>query len=218
MYEIAQNGAFVQNWLTTGLINMQPSKSGWNEPDHPELSAEALKLAGGTDISVLKAQVLAGKDIVYEETDLMRLYDSLQPAVASEIFVGRTWEGKVVRTNRTLLDLAEWCVIRPISYLGFGWGKRFRDQHTGDAMLLHWMKRIYIPLPFGGNASVNDAKWRGVVTGSISYDSLNWTDYFKVLENDPASKKVSLLGVYTTKSAYGGFLKITWDPDTPVDK
>jgi len=216
VYELIANAFFAVNWVLDGLCYLQPDKSEWNEP-HSSVSVEALKSAGGTDLDVVKRQILEQKDVAYVENDLVRLYDTLPAVKTEEILIGHTWNGKILRTNRSVLDLAEWFIVRPLSYLGFAWGKRYVDQHTGDPLLFNWAKTIYFPIPLWGNVCVTDIKWRGVSTGTMNYDSQNWKDYFRILEHDPVSQRLVLLGVWTARSKAGGWFTLTWDPMTPTE-
>jgi hypothetical protein len=123
----------------------------------------------------------------------------------------------IVRTNRSVLDLAEWFLVRPLQMLGFNWGKRYRSQHVGDPLLLNWFKTFYFPIPVWGNVCMTDMSWRGTNTGTMNYDQQNWKDYFRVLEHDEASKRLVLLGVWTSWEKAGGWFTLTWDPETPTD-
>ncbi|MFQ3171937.1 MAG: hypothetical protein ACI9DG_001975 [Oleispira sp.] len=67
----------------------------------------------------------------------------------------RAWKGKILRTNNSVLDLAEWCIIRPLSFLGIKWGKRYRTQHQGDPLLFRWADKVYFPIPIWGNVGMN---------------------------------------------------------------
>jgi len=217
VYEIVHHTFFWLNWVLDSLCYIQPEKSEWNEPNDTSVSVEALKAAGGVDLSIIKDQILTQKDVAYAEKDLVRLYDSLPAAKTEEILVGRTWNGKILRTKKSVLDLAEWLIIRPISFLGISWGKRYCTQHTGDPLLFNWAKVAYVPIPLWGNVCVTDIKWRGVPTGTMNYDAQNWKDYFRILEHDPATQRLVLLGVWTARSKAGGWFTLTWDPSTPTE-
>lgn len=215
VYHLTQHAFFFINWVIDGMCYLQPGRSEWNEPGSSP-SVEALKAAGGPSVETVREQILAHKDVAYAEQDLVRLYDTLPAVKTEELLVGRTWNGKILRTNQSVLDLAEWFIIRPLSFLGISWGKRYLDQHTGDPLLFNWAKTVYVPIPLWGNVCVTDIKWRGVSTGTMNYDSQNWKDYFRVLENDPANQRLVLLGVWTARSKAGGWFTLTWDPSTPT--
>jgi hypothetical protein len=211
-----QHAFFYLNWAIDALCYLQPGKSEWNESD-PSTSVDALKIAGGADLDSIKRNILQGKGGAYKEQDLVRLYDSLPAVKTEELLVGRSFNGKILRTNASVLDLAEWLIIKPIKLIGFNWGKRYCTQHTGDPLLFNWMRLLYFPIPLWGNVCVTDIKWRGVSTGTMNYDSQNWKDYFRVLENDPVTKKLVLLGVWTARSKAGGWFTLTYDPDVPTE-
>lgn len=216
VYELVQNAFFLVNWAIDGLCYLQPGRSEWNEPHLKDVSVEALRQTG-QDLSEIKTAILNKKDTSYSEVDLVRLYDSLPAVDTHEILIDRSWDGKILRTNRSVLDLAEWFIIRPLSLFGIAWGKRYRTQHTGDPLLFNWVKFVYLPIPLWGNVCVTDIKWRGVSTGTMNYDSQNWKDYFRILEHDPARKRLVLLGVWTARSKAGGWFTLTWDPSTPAN-
>jgi hypothetical protein len=129
--------------------------------------------------------------------------------------VGRHFDGKILRTGRSYLEVVEWLLFRPLSLFGIGWGKRYVDEHTGDPMIFNIMKRIYLPLPSCGNVGVRDIKWRGVTTGCMAYDVVNWKDYLRVLKQDDDT--LVLLGVWSNWNRMGGFFILTFDPNTPTD-
>ena len=171
----------------------------------------------GEDLTSVRQRILKGEDVAYNQRDLVRLFDTLPAVKAEEHLVGNTFIGKILRTNRSVLDLAEWIFIRPLSILGFAWGKRYVTQHTGDPLLFNWSKIFYFPVPLWGNVCVSDIKWRGVCTGTMNYDSQNWKDYFRILEYEPEKKRMVLLGVWTARSKTGGWFTLTFDPTTPTD-
>ena len=122
---------------------MQPSKSIWNEEGF-----ENKKLLGsGKTLEQLRAEILRQDGLIYNEEDLVRLYDSLPTVNAKTDLVNKTWNGKILRTNGSVLDLAELAIIKPLNLLGIKWGKRYRTQHQGDPLLLRWSDKFYFPIP-----------------------------------------------------------------------
>ena len=64
-------------------------------------------LGSGKSLEQIKAEILSESNIIYNEEDLVRLYDALPNANAKTDLVNRTWNGKILRTNGSVLDLAE---------------------------------------------------------------------------------------------------------------
>jgi hypothetical protein len=157
----------------------------------------------------IKAEILEQQDIAYDEEDLVRLYDSLPNVSAKEDLVGNAWKGKILRTNGSVLDLAEWFIIRPLSFLGVKWGKRYRTQHQGDPLLFRWADKVYFPIPIWGNVGMTDIRWREDATATMNYDHQPWKDYFKMITNEDG--KVVLLGVWSHKHIAGGWFTLTLD-------
>jgi len=217
VYELARHYSFLFTWIINGLYYFQPGKSEWDGSDDPATSIEAVSQAQGANPQFVKQQILELKDVAYKEIDLVRLYDSLPPVKSEEILVGRTFDGKILRTNASVLDIAEWFAIRPLSYFGISWGKRYRTKHVGDPLLFNWAKKIYIPNPSCGSVGVCDITWRGVNTGTMSYDNQVWNDYFRILEHDPSTDRLVLLGAWVARAKVGGWFTLTWDPSTPTN-
>lgn len=210
VYDLTQFLFYPVNYLISGLCHLQPKKSVWNEEGFESLDIEG----SGKNLALIKDEVLKGDDIAYNEVDLVRLYASLPTVNAKQDLVGRSWQGKILRTNASVLDLAEWAVIRPLSLAGIKWGKRYRSQHKGDPLLMRWKDKFYFPIPIWGNVGMTDIKWRDESTATMNYDHQPWKDYFKLLSNEDG--KVVLLGVWTHKHIAGGWFLLTLDEDTPT--
>lgn len=209
-YDLVQWAMFPLNYAIGGLCYLQPKKSVWN--DHGFATQD---LSGtGLPVEALKQQLLSGDDIAFHEQDLVRLYDALPAVSARDDLIGRTWKGRIVRTNHSVLDLAEWAIVRPLSKLGLAWGKRYRSAEKGDPLLFNWKGRIFSPVPLWGNVGMTDIRWRGETTATMNYDHQPWKDYFKLLSDD--NGKVVLLGVWTHKHIAGGWFTLTLDPETPT--
>jgi hypothetical protein len=150
---------------------------------------------------------------------VVRLFDSL-PAIASADMLDKTWNGKIVRTNGSVLDLAEWIFVRPLAALGINWGKRYRTQHVGDPLLFRWANKVYFPVPLWGNVANVNISWRGVNTATMNYDHQPWRDFFRVLSQptpqSPDAPTV-LLGVWTHKDRAGGWFTLTLDATVPAN-
>lgn len=210
IYDLAQLLFFPVNYVIGGLCYLQPKKSVWNESgfDNQELAGS------GKSLAEIKESITNMQDVAYNEEDLVRLYDSL-PAVSAEIdLIGRTWKGRILRTNASVLDLAEWFLVRPLKFLGINWGKRYRDANKGDALLLRFRDTIYAPVPIWGNVGMTDIAWRGTSTATMNYDHQPWKDYFKLLKNEDGV--ITLLGVWTHKHIAGGWFTLTLDPGVKI--
>jgi hypothetical protein len=212
VYDLAQFAMFPVNAAIGGMCRLQPSGSVWNAPDFRSRPVEGT----GTPVSELRRTVLDGHDVAFDEADLVRLYDSLPTVSAADDVVGHTYRGRILRTNRSVLDLAEWALVRPLTRLGFGWGKRYRTADKGDPLLVDWQRRIFAPIPAWGNVGLTDIRWRGEPTATMNYDHQPWKDYFRRLSDD-GDPTVVLLGVWTHKHIAGGWFTLTLDPETPAD-
>lgn len=208
VYDVAQWLAFPLNFLISCMCYLQPKKSVWNEANSKDLKLEG----SGKPLDQIKNEILEQQDIAYNEEDLVRLYDSLPNVNAKQDLVGRAWQGKVLRTNASVLDLAEWFVVRPLSLLGIRWGKRYRTQHQGDPLLFRWFDKLYFPIPIWGNVGMTDIRWREEATATMNYDHQPWKDYFKVLTNEDG--KMVLLGIWTHKHIAGGWFTLTLEGPT----
>ena len=203
VYDVAQWLAFPLNFLISCMCYLQPKKSVWNEANSKDLKLEG----SGKPLDQIKNEILEQQDIAYNEEDLVRLDDSLPNLNAKQDLVGRAWQGKVLRTNASVLDLAEWFVVRPLSLLGIRWGKRYRTQHQGDPLLFRWFDKLYFPIPIWGNVGMTDIRWREEATATMNYDHQPWKDYFKVLTSEDG--KMVLLGIWTHKHIAGGWFTLT---------
>ena len=183
-YDLSQFLFFPVNQVIVGLCYLQPQQSVWNENGFEKQDIHG----SGKSLESLKNDVLRQVDIAYNEQDLVRLYDSLPSVSAQNDLIGRAWKGRILRTNRSVLDLAEWCVIRPLTKLGFGWGKRYRTADKGDPLLFRWKSKFFVPVPIWGNVGMTDISWRGQSTATTNYDHQPWKDYFKLLSNENGKK------------------------------
>jgi hypothetical protein len=205
IYDFIQWIFFPINYLLGILCYLQPQKSIWNEPEY-----ETQDISGtGINLDELKQIVLTKKSHVYNEADVVRLFDSLPVASAEKDLINRVWEGKILRTNRSALDFAYWAINWPLKLLGFQWGKRYCTANKGDPLFLRWLNLVYLPLPMWGNVAMIDIKWRGKTTATMNYDHQPWRDYFRVLSNEDG--QVVMLGVWTHKHIAGGWFTLTLD-------
>lgn len=205
VYDMAQVALFPVNYAIGGLCHLQPKKSVWDEEGAPSGEPKG----SGMSLDQIKNDILRQEDVAYDEADLVRLYDSLPTLSAREDLIGRAWKGRILRTNASVLDLAEWALVRPLTRLGFRWGKRYRTGHKGDPLLLRWTDKIYFPIPMWGNVGMTDIKWRGESTATMNYDNQPWKDYFRLLRSEGG--EVVLLGVWTHKHIAGGWFTLTLD-------
>jgi hypothetical protein len=206
-YDVSQLLLFPLNYAISGLCHLQPKKSVWNEPGFQSKDLPS----SGKPVEKVKAEILNKQDVAYNQGDLVRLYDSLPAVTAESDLIGRAWQGKIIRTNASVLDLAEWAVIRPLSKLGVKWGKRYRTSEKGDPLLMRWRDKVYFPIPIWGNVGMTDIKWRGTSTATMNYDHQPWKDYFKLLSDDNGT--VVLMGVWTHKHIAGGWFTLTLDKE-----
>lgn len=210
VYDVTQAALFPLNYAISGLCYLQPKQSVWNDEGF-----EKKQLRGsGKSLDQVKMEILQQQDVAYNEEDLVLLYDSLPSVSAREDLIGRTWKGKILRTNASVLDVAEWAIIRPLSRLGIKWGKRYRTGEKGDPLLFRWIDKIYFPIPLWGNVGMTDINWRGESTATMNYDHQPWKDYFKLLSDKNGD--IVLLGVWTHKHIAGGWFTLTLDRDTPT--
>lgn len=210
VYDLTQFVMFPLNVAICGLCHLQPSRSTWNEPDFRTRQLQG----SGTSLEKLRGDILAGKNMAFDEEDLVRLYDSLPTVSARDDLIGHTWKGRILRTNRSVLDLAQWAIITPLTALGFGWGKRYRTADKGDPLLFNWQQKLFFPIPIWGNVGMTDIRWRGEATATMNYDHQPWKDYFRLLSRE--NGRVVLLGVWTHKHIAGGWFTLTLDDDTPT--
>ncbi|MCA9534807.1 MAG: DUF4334 domain-containing protein [Myxococcales bacterium] len=208
-YDLTQLALFPLNAAISGLCYLQPKKSVWSEPGYQDLPLTGT----GRSLAQLRADVLDGDGVVNEE-DLVRLYDSLPAVSAEEDLIGRSWRGRIVRTNASVLDVAEHLLVRPLQRLGFDWGKRYRTAHKGDPLLVRWRDKLYFPLPAWGNVGMTNITWRGTSTATMNYDHQPWKDYFKLLSDEHG--QTVLLGVWTHKHIAGGWFTLTLDHGVPT--
>ena len=104
VYDLAQFALFPLNYLISGLCHLQPSKSIWNEHGHEEMDLTG----SGKSLDQIKAEIIHQDDVAHTEADLVRLYDSLPNVNAKTDLVDRSWNGRILRTNGSVLDMAEW--------------------------------------------------------------------------------------------------------------
>ena len=136
VYDLLQHICYPINYLLGLLCYILPTRhSKWSEINYKQIQLI------GTGKKDIKEDLINQKNIVYNEEDLVLLFDQCQPIQAEEL-IGNTWNGKIIRTNRSLLDIAEWLLVRPLGLFGFKWGKRYRTQHVGDPLLVRWLNFI----------------------------------------------------------------------------
>lgn len=211
--------AFPVNYVLGLLCYIQPQKSVWNEQDFDKQDVSG----SGIDLEELKQIILHEKNHIYNEADIVRLFDSLPPVSAEDDLIDRVWEGKILRTNRSALDFAHYAINLPLKLLGFQWGKRYCTANRGDPLFLRWLKRVYLPVPIWGNVAMIDIRWRGETTATMNYDHQPWRDYFRLLSDENGN--VVMLGVWTHKHIAGGWFTLTLDhnitatsPGRPIEQ
>jgi len=212
LYDAMQYMFIPLNYFLGSVTYLLPTgRSRWSESGFENVALDV----GADELAIVKADIFADSDVAHREEAYVALYDSLPAVTAETDLVNRTWNGRILRTNRSLLDLADWLLVRPLGLLGFKWGKRYRSQHIGDPLLVRWLDTLYFPLPVWGNVGMIDIRWRGVPTATMNYDYQPWKDYFRLLKSDDG--KVVLLGVWTHKEVAGGWFSLTLDPEVPTN-
>lgn len=180
-----------------------------------EVGFEKVKLIGsGADLNSVKAAIINQEDKAFNEEDLVKLYDSCPPIDAKDM-LGKSYNGRILRTGRSLLDLADFLIVRPLGLLGLKWGKRYISPHVGDPLLVRWLNTIYFPLPLWGNVGLVNIEWRGVSTATMNYDYQPWKDYFRVLHRDDEKNQLILIGVWCHRNIAGGWFTLNYDPEVP---
>ena len=210
VYDLVQFAFFPLNYMIGWLCHLQPGESVWN--DGANKTAEFK--GSGKELQQIAGEIIEQVDIAHNEEDLVRLYDSLPDVDAEQDLIGRTWQGRILRTNRSVLDLAEWLIIRPLKMVGVNWGKRYRDQYKGDPLLFRFIDRFYVPVAIWGNVGMTNIQWRESSTATMNYDYQPWKDYFKLLSNEDG--KTILLGVWTHKDIAGGWFTLTLDEGVKI--
>jgi hypothetical protein len=192
VYDLVVWWLFPLNWALDALCALQPRKNTWGS-DTP---------GNRTNLAHVVTRLVA-KETSFADEDLVNVFDSLPQTSVDEHLLGRTFDGRVLRTNQSVLDLAQWLLVLPLTLLGFAWGKRYRTRHIGDPLLVNWLGAVYFPLPAWGNVGVYDVVWRGRSCATMVYDHQPWQDYFALLPDG------SLLGVWTSRDRVGGWFVLT---------
>ncbi len=96
IYDLSQFLMFPLNCLISSLCYLQPSKSVWNEEGFDDQQL----LGSGKALEQISAEILSEANVIYNEEDLVRLYDSLPSVNAKTDLVNRTWNGKIIALVR----------------------------------------------------------------------------------------------------------------------
>ena len=144
----------------------------------------------------------------------MRLFDACDPAIAEKDCVGRTFQGRIIRTGKSVFDVVEWGMIRPLGLVGFGWGKRFKSLYEGDNIVIDWLRTVYVPFPGAGVSQITDARWRNQVTATIKFTSNACSDVFVKLLDTP--DRTVLFGPICAENKTIGWCTISLDTDVPL--
>lgn len=145
VYEMVCVFLWPLNWTIWISTYLQPDKNEWDSVSEPSTTASF-------DSTKVQEKILS-QDVAFVQEDLVRLFDKLPKARAVDL-IGRSFHGRILRTNRSVLDVPHWLLVKPLTALGFGWGKRYCSRHVGDPLMLSWNKRIYCPLPAWGNVGM----------------------------------------------------------------
>ena len=139
VYDAVAMVLWPMNYLINALPYFQPLSPDWDEDRHysQERMAERQNAASPSDLEELKTRIIKQKDVRFDEMDVVQLFDTLEP-ITPEMLLEKTWDGHVLRTT-SVLDLAEYMLVRPLQMLGFGWGKRYRSRNVGDPLLVNWL-------------------------------------------------------------------------------
>lgn len=182
----------------------------------PTYSVEALKVLdknkmedGSNRMEYVAAALKNKSKETFEEIEIVRLFDSLPAIDADDMY--HHWRGHIVHTG-SLIDIASHVLMR---FLGIQWGKRFRNKHVGDPLVVNIGNKLLVPAPVWGNVCMIDMTYRGVSTATMVYDNLPFQDYFKVIDEGDAKtgKPKLLLGVWTARDKVGGWFMLEGMPE-----
>jgi len=211
IYDIMAKVLWPLNYVINWAPSLQPKVHLW-ESD-PELTPDVLMdHLSPESLRCVRSDILNKNSKTFDEKDLMQLFDSL-PAASSSEMIGRTWNGHVLHSN-SVLDVADYFLVKPLQALGFNWGKRYRTKHVGDPLLFRFLDVFYCPLPAWGNVSISEMDYRGKIQATMRYCHQPWNDYFRVLEDNEDTKVI--LGLWTARETCGGWFTLTLNESTPV--
>lgn len=198
---------FILNFLVE-YQNLLYPKNKLIKWDHDEnYTVDKLKNRKSKDeLETIKQQILNREVITFDEVDLYQLFDTLEPAKNSYV-VGKTYRGSIVRSN-CYLDIVDVILVKPLEALGFNWGKRYRNDYTGDPLLLSYNQKAWAPIPAWGNVSVREINYREQVQSTMVYDHQPWMDYFRHLGTTPDGQHM-MLGLWSSHALNGGFFTLT---------
>merc|ERR1711916_400928 len=174
----------------------------------PALQPSQLRgLSSANDLARMRAQIIARSSRVFNDIQLMELWDALPGAKEEEM--KRNWIGEVVRSG-SWLDLADVVVVKPLQrWCGLQWGKRYRSTFVGDPLVVHFWDAFHVPAPLWGNVGVPELQCRGKVCATMVYNNQPWHDYFRVIDDGSESGRVVLLGLWCAHERVGGWFTLT---------
>lgn len=210
IYDLSQFLFFPLNHTISKACLLQSDKTDWNQKEQLLKSEQKLS----KELIEIKNKLLTKPESSFDQATLIALYDALPAVSASNDLVGHSWKGNIVKTRGSLLDLAENVLVKPLTKLGFSWGKRYRTENKGDPLVVSWKEKIYVPIPVWGNVGMTDIRWRQQPTATMNYDHQPWKDYFKLLSDENGNRV--LLGVWTYKEIIGGWFTLTDAPEVPT--
>mmetsp|Transcript_12609 Transcript_12609/g.22464 ORF Transcript_12609/g.22464 Transcript_12609/m.22464 type:complete len:282 (-) Transcript_12609:115-960(-) len=216
VYDLVSRMLWPLNYVINMATYFQPSCPNWaSEPSlSPAKIAASKEALSEEHLARLRERILADEDAMLDERQVVQLFDTLEPATEDDM-VGFTWRGRVIRTG-SVLDLADWCLVRPLQLLGFRWGKRYRTRFVGDPLLVSWMGKFVFPLPAWGNVEIQEIKYRDKVQATMRYNHQPWNDYFRVLDDGSQSGERVMLGVWCAREKNGGWFMLREDASTPA--
>jgi hypothetical protein len=202
VYELVPYALYVFNWAISISCYFQRSRGAFDETKSKHLTK--------AQVEKLRRRILKDPEYYsYDEQDILALFDVLPAADTKEHLLGNTFDGKILRTGGSVLDLPAALLNPPLRLMGFGWGKRYVTHHVGDPLLLNWLQTIYCPIPAWGNVGCLNMTWRGKCTATMNYDMQYWKDYFVILED--SGEELVLLGSWTSREQTGGWFTLTLD-------
>jgi len=191
---------FLINFACYLQLNGQPE---WDSPTPPAIknkcSEERLK--------EIKMLILTKSDVRFCEEELIQVFDTLPPADRKDM-IGKSYRGHIVHAN-CFLDVVDVVLVRPLSWLGFAWNKRYRTQHVGDPLLMSWKEKIFFPFPMWGNVGLTSIIFRDKHQATMNYDHQPWQDYFRVLDSGNETGHRVYMGLWTAREKTGGWFTLT---------
>lgn len=105
VYDVAVWNCFVPNWFICLLCHFQRGNQRLDDV-HPQQSISREEFLQKLDAGA-----------VFDDEQLLGLFDELPPAQASQL-IGKTFDGTILKTNKSVLDLAQLLLVLPLQAIG----------------------------------------------------------------------------------------------------